>query len=277
MSRTRDSVAKMLPSAGDEKAGPEALSLAAVAGIALSVAFLAATPVSAQQVTGKLGSPSATTTISGPATAAARPEVRRSDQERGPAVQAVVAATRRTAEERAQCTADHHGRRRLWRAQHLRRCHPDADDGPHRQGRPALQPHVLYRAVLADAGRADHRPQPPLGRIRRDLGAVDRLSRLQQHHRQGQGHDRAHPARERLLDLVVRQEPQHAGLRRQPGRAVRPVADRHGLRVLLWFRRRRRQSVAAEPVPQHDADLSVPGKAGRGTSSPAWRTRPSTG
>ena len=35
----------------------------------------------------------------------------------------------------------------------------------------------------------------------------------------------------------------------QPGRAVRPVADRHGLRVLLRLRRRRRQPVAAEPVP----------------------------
>ena len=43
---------------------------------------------------------------------------------------------------------------------------------------------------------------------------------------------------------------------------VRPVADRHGLRVLLRLRRRRRQPVAAEPVPQHDADLSVRGQAG---------------
>ena len=47
----------------------------------------------------------------------------------------------------------------------------------------ALQPHLLHRAVLADARRADHRAQPPLGRLRRDLGAVDRLPRLQQHHR----------------------------------------------------------------------------------------------
>ena len=30
-----------------------------------------------------------------------------------------------------------------------------------------------------------------------------------------------------------------------------------GFRVLLWLHRRRRQPVAAEPVPQHDADLSV--------------------
>ena len=75
---------------------------------------------------------------------------------------------------------------------------------------------------------------------------------------------------------VVRQGPQHAGLRGEPGRAVRPVADRHGLRVLLRLRRRRRQPVGAEPVPQHDADLSVPGQAGPGTSSPRWPTTPST-
>ena len=54
-------------------------------------------------------------------------------------------------------------------------------------------------------------------------------------------------------------------LRREPGRAVRPVADRHGLRVFLRLRRRRRQPVAAEPVPQHDADLSLRGQAAAGT------------
>ena len=197
------------------------------------------------------------------ATSAAGPEVRRRDQGRRPAVQAVVAAARRAAEGRAQRAADHHRRRRLRRAQHLRRRHSDADDGPDRAGRPALQPHVLHRAVLADAGRADHRAQPPLGRIRRDLRAVDGLPRLQQHHRPGQGDDRPHPARQRLQHLLVRQGPQRACLPGQPDRAVRPVADRHGLPVLLRLRRRRRQPVGAEPVPQHDADLSVPGQAAR--------------
>jgi len=80
--------------------------------------------------------------------------------------------------------------------------------------------------------------QPPLGRIRRNLGAGHRLPGLQQHHRQRQGDDRADPARQWLCDLVVRQGPQHAGLRGQPGRAVRPVAHRHGLRVFLRLCRR---------------------------------------
>ena len=132
------------------------------------------------------------------ATAGARPEVRRRHQERRAAVQALVGTARRAAEGRAERAADHHRRRRLRRAEHLRRRDPDADHGPHRAGGPALQPHVLHRAVLADARRADHRAQPPLGRLRRDLRAVHRLPRLQQHHRQGQGHDRPHPARQRL-------------------------------------------------------------------------------
>ena len=67
---------------------------------------------------------------------------------------------------------------------------------------------------------------------------------------------------ERVRHLVVRQGPQHAVLPGDPGRAVRPVADRDGLRVLLRLRRRRRQPVAAEPVPQHDGDLPLPGQPG---------------
>ena len=196
------------------------------------------------------------------AAAGARPEVRRRHQGRRAAVEGLVGAAHRAAQGRAQRAADHHRRRRLRRAEHFRRRHPDTHHGPHRERRSALQPHVLHRAVLADARRADHRAQPPLGRFRRDLRAVDRLPRLQQHHRQGQGDDRPHAGGQRLFHRMVRQGPQHAGLRGQPGRAVRPVAVRHGLRVLLRLRGRRRQPVAAEPVPQHDADLSVPGQAG---------------
>jgi arylsulfatase len=35
--------------------------------------------------------------------------------------------------------------------------------------------------------------------------------------------------RQRLCDVVVRQGSQHAGLRREPSRPLRPMADRHGL------------------------------------------------
>ena len=40
------------------------------------------------------------------------------------------------------------------------------------------------------------------------------------------------------------------------------LAHRHGLRVLLRLRRRRRQPVAAQPLPQHHADLPVRRQAG---------------
>ena len=175
----------------------------------------------------------------------------------------MVGATRRAPEGRAERAADHHRRCRLRRAEHLRRRDPDTDNGPDREGGAALQPGVLHGAVLADARGADHRAQSPLRRIRRDLRAVHGFPRLQQHHSQGQGDDRPHPARQRLFDGVVRQGSQHAGLRSQPGRAIRPVADRHGLRIFLRIRRRRRQPVGAEPVPQHDADLSVRGQTAR--------------
>ena len=67
---------------------------------------------------------------------------------------------------------------------------------------------------------------------------------------------------QRLRDLVVRQGSQHAGLRGQPGRTLRSVADRAGLRVFLRFRGRRCEPVAAEPVPQYHADLPLHGQAG---------------
>ena len=47
----------------------------------------------------------------------------------------------------------------------------------------------------------------------------------------------------------------------EPGRAVRSMAERHGLRLFLWLRRRRRQPVATEPVPQYDGHLSLPGQS----------------
>ena len=204
------------------------------------------------------------------AAAAAGSEVRRSDQGRRSAIETVVGAARRAADGCAQCAPDHHRRRRLRRAEHVRRCDSDAVDGPDRDGRAALQPCVLHGALLADARRADHGAQSSLRRLRRDLGAVDRLSRLQQHHRERQGDDRAHPARQRIRDLLVRQEPQYAGVCREPGRSVRPVAHRDGVRVLLRLRRRRRQPVGAQPLPQHDADLSVLGQ-GAGHVEPGHR------
>ena len=89
--------------------------------------------------------------------AAARAEVRRGDQGRRLARPPLVAADCRAAQGRAQHPADHDRRRRLRHTEHFRRRHSDADHGPPREGRSALQPDVLHLAVLADTRRADHR------------------------------------------------------------------------------------------------------------------------
>ena len=89
----------------------------------------------------------------------------------------MVAAARRAAQGRAQRAAHHDRRPGLRRQRHVRRRHPDAGAGPRRQGRAALHAVPFDGALLADAGGADHRPQPPRGGLRRDLGAVDRATR----------------------------------------------------------------------------------------------------
>ena len=123
-------------------------------------------------------------------TSAAAAEVRRRDQPRSDQVQAVLAAAGGAAQGRAQ-RAPHHDRRPgLRRFGHVRRRHPDAGDGPHREDGAALHAVPFHRALLADAGGADHRPQPPLGRLRHHLGAIDRLSGLRLRHRPGQRHHR---------------------------------------------------------------------------------------
>ncbi len=169
----------------------------------------------------------------------------------------MVGAARRAAEWRAERAADHDRRRWLRRTVHLRRGDPDADARQAGAGGPALHQLPLHLALLADPGGADHRPQPPCRRLRRRRRDGDRLPRLRLGHPQGDRHDRHDPARQRLRDLLVRQEPQHALLPGEPGRAVRPMAHGHGLRVFLRLHRRRREPVAAEPLPQHHRHLSL--------------------
>ena len=105
----------------------------------------------------------------------------------------MVAAARRAAQGRAQRAAHHDRRPGLWRPRHVRRRHPDAGARPHREGRPALHAVQLHRAVLAHARGADHRPQPPRGGLRRDLGAVDGLPGLRLDHRSGERDHRQDP------------------------------------------------------------------------------------
>ena len=130
---------------------------------------------------------------------------------------------------------------------------------------PALHPLPHDRTVLADAGGAAHRAQSPLDRQRRDHRGRHRLRRLHGHHRQERRHDRRGAAAAWLRHRVVRQESQHARLGNQPGRPVRPLAERPGLRLLLRLHGRRHGSVAADAVREPRARAAL--ERSRTTSS----------
>ena len=213
---------------------------------------------SAQQVTGKLGSPSATTTINGKQLPPPDPKFGGVIKEKASESKAWWAPRVVPPKGAPNVLLIMTDDERLRRAEHLRRRHPDAGPGPHRQERAALHQLPFHVAVLADAGGDHHRSQPSLGGLRGGRRNSDGVPGLRLDHPDGQGHHRHNPEGQRLRHLVVRQGPQHAVLQGEPGRAVRPMAHRHGLRVLLRLRRRRHQPVAAEPVPQYHGHLSFP-------------------
>ncbi len=223
----------------------------------LLAATLAIAPASAQQIHGVPGSPGRHDDPRRQGPAAAAPEIRRRHQGLRPGFEAVLADARGAAERRAERAPHHDGRPGFRRVGHLRRRHSHARHGPHRQGGIALHAFPLDGAMLADARGAHHRPQSSFGRIRRHRRAVDRLPGLRLGHRHRERHGGHDPARQRLLHVVVRQEPQHAGLSIQLGRALRPMAGRHGLRILLRVHGRRDRPVDALPLPQHEPGLPV--------------------
>ena len=112
------------------------------------------------QTTGVLGSPSATTTIDGKQLPPPDPKFGGVIKEKAVGLETVVAAARRAAQGRAQCAAHHDRRLRVRRAEHVRRRHPDAGPGSHREGGAAVHAVPFHVAVLADARGADHRTQP---------------------------------------------------------------------------------------------------------------------
>ena len=225
--------------------------------VAIALCGVLAVPAVGQTISGSPGSPDATHDRR-TAAPRARAAVRRHDRSRGDEINAILAGAHCLPRRRAERAADPDRRCRLRRALDLRRRHSDADARPRRGDGPALHQLPHDRAVLADPRGAADRAQPSFGRLRHHRRAGHRLPRLQQHHPQGDGDDRPHPAGERLRHRLVRQEPQHAGLSGEPRPAPSPMADRHGLRLFLRLRRRRHEPVAAgQPVPQHHADPSL--------------------
>ena len=136
---------------------------------------------------------------------------------------------------------------------------PHSGLGSHREKRAAVHPFPFHVALLTHARGVDHRTQPPRGRLWGCWRSGDGIPGLRFDHQEGYRHHRRDPEGERIRNRVVRQGPQHALLPGEPGRAVRSMASRDGLRVFLRLRRRRYQPVAAEPVPQHDGHLPLPG------------------
>ena len=148
-----------------------------------AAAVMAITPLApAQEVTGTLGSPDATTTLSGKQLPPPDPKFGGVDQGQGLRVNAVVAAARRAAEEGAQRATDYDRRLRVWVTRHLRRGDPDTGPGPHREERSALHEFPLDLALLADPRGPHHRTQPSFGGLRRGGRNRDRVSRLRLDH-----------------------------------------------------------------------------------------------
>ena len=123
-------------------------------------------------------------------------------------------------------------------------------------GGPEVQPLPHDGVVLADAGGAAERPQPSHGRDGRHHRDRDVRAGLQldaAEHVRAAGRD---PEAQRLLHRPVRQVPRGAGVGDEPDGAVRQLADRQRLRVLLRVHRRRGPPVLPGAVRGHD-----PGRA----------------
>ena len=216
-----------------------------------------------QQVTGELGTPGATTTIDGKQLPAPTPPfggVIKDDALQSTPWWAPRIVPPKGAPNVLLIMTDDSG---YGVPSHLRRRHPDPGARPRRRQRPALHADAFDGAVLAHPCGAHHRPQPSFGGLRRHLRAVDGLSGLQQHHRHRTRPPSAASCRDNgyATSWFGKDHNVPAFQASQAGPFDQwPIG--HGIRIFLWLRRRRRQPVAAQPVPQHHADLSLRGQAG---------------
>ena len=153
------------------------VSLSVAGAFALAAVSLVATDVTAAETTGKPGSPSATTTISGKQLPAPDPKfggVIKNDALQSKAWWAPRIVPPKKAPNILLIMTDDSG---FGVPSTFGGVIPTPTMDRIAQRGPALQQHPLHRPLLPDARRADHRAQPPFGGLRRDLGAVDRISR----------------------------------------------------------------------------------------------------
>ena len=129
-----------------------------------------------------------------------------------------------------------------------------------------LQPVPRHRAVLADAGGAADRAEQPRRGLRLGRRVRRRVPRVLRHAAAGLRAAAADPARQRLQHGGVRQvapDPRRAA---GPGRAVRPLAERLGLRLLLRVPRRRVEPVGSVPGREPEDHRHARGVLRRGRS-----------
>ena len=139
----------------------------------------------------------------------------------------------------------------LRRAEHLRRPGSHADARPAGPERASVQQLPHHRAVLADAGRAEVRPEPPHREHGVHHGNGHRDARL---HRPDSEHDGAagrDAAPERVFHRRVRQVARDGHVGSQHRRPVRPLAAAAGVRQVLRVLRRRDQPVGAAALRWH--------------------------
>jgi hypothetical protein len=112
-----------------------------------------------------------------------------------------------------------------------------------RRTRTEVHPLPHHRAVLAVAGGNALGPQPSRGRHGRHHGNRHLGARLQLDAPEHLRAARRDPQAQWLFHGPVRQVPRSAGLRSDPDRPVRSLADRFRLRALLRLHRRGEQPV----------------------------------
>ena len=140
----------------------------------------------------------------------------------------------------------------LRQPEHLRRSDRHTELHADGRGGPAVQPLPRHRALLADAGRAADRPQQPRRRLRLDRRVRRRLPGLHGDAAARLRPAAADPAGQRLQHRRVRQVAPDAGRAAGAGRAVRPLAERLGVRLLLRDPRWRVEPVG--PVPGREPE-----------------------
>ena len=234
--------------------------------VGLAMVVLAAASTVAQQAPGTPGSPSGTTTIDGKQLPAPPPKfggkIGRTAAESTPYWTPRV-TPKAGAPNVLLIITDDAG---YGVAEHVRRRDPDPGPRPDRRERAALHELPLDGAVLADARGAHHRAEPPLGRLRRDRRAGDRLSRLRQHHHQGQGDDRPDPAR----TTATAPRGSARTTTRRSSRPARPAPSTSGRPA--WASSTSTASWAATPTSGSRETSS----ATRRPSTPTWASRAGT-